>query len=76
MKKIGIYSEDENFVRHIHNMIRILDLDLHYSRENTLANSEYIVINRDINFQYDGIDCEYCFINMDLFKNKNVDIKG
>ncbi|NFJ64445.1 hypothetical protein FC908_05705 [Clostridium botulinum] len=76
MKKISIYSEDENFVRHIHNMIRILDLDLHYSRENTLANSEYIVINRDINFQYDGIDCEYCFINMDLFKNKNVDIKG
>ncbi len=49
MKKICIYSEDENFVGHIHNMIKILDLDLDCSRENTLANSEYIVINRDIN---------------------------
>ncbi|MDS1004638.1 hypothetical protein P9J83_14195 [Clostridium sporogenes] len=76
MKKMCIYSEDRNFVKHIYNMIKILDLDLDCSEQNTIANSEYIVINRDIVFECDGIDCEYCFINMDLFKNKNVDIKG
>ncbi|EJO5348707.1 hypothetical protein NRP93_002839 [Clostridium botulinum] len=76
MKKLCVYSEDENFVKHIHNMINILDLELDYSKENSLLNSEYIVINEDSNFHSNSINCEYCFINMDLFKNKNMDVNG
>ena len=76
MKKVCVYSENKNFIEHIHNMIKILDLDLYCSQENSLENSEYIVIDKDVNFTCNTINCEYCFINMDLFKNKNIDIKG
>lgn len=76
MKKICIYSKNKNFVEHVYNMIKILNLNLDLSSENSITNSQYIVIDRDIDFKCNSIECEYCFINMDLFKNKNIDIKG
>lgn len=78
MRSLYIFTEDNDFKDFLWDLIDKLHLDFYNGeiKECNMLDMDYIIVNRDLEFSHDILNCKYCFINMDLFKNKDIDING
>ncbi|GAA0748121.1 hypothetical protein [Clostridium oceanicum] len=79
MKNILVYSDNKKFELVLSNLLKKLLLEVNvvvHDTSNIFDYYDYIIIDKDISFDCNIINCGYFFINMDLFKNKKIDING